>query len=177
MSSEWTPPERTLTDVLPRARRSRPTLSALYRHEVSSLPIRVPPIDWENVAGGEKDMFRTYAGRIAKREESILPAGLVLPRPVVAFTQRNDRSKSRAAALMILEEHRQEPLGSISPADREREGFEFLGSFRWYWKQRHRTIGWRPWEMINVVVMRPPVKADWEWCGERLMNDLFEEWI
>lgn len=173
----WQPPERTLTDLRQKDRRARPSANAAHRRQLTNLPIRVPPIDWEQVAGGAKSMFRCYSDNPTKREDPIVPAGMVLPRPVVAFTQRNDRSRSRSAAVMVLEQHRMEPLGSISAEDVAAEGFEFLGQFRWYWKRRHVNLGWRPWDMINVMVMRPPTAADWQWCGEWAMGQLYGEWL
>lgn len=173
----WQPPERTLADVRAKPRRARQNANAAFRRELTNLPIRVPGIDWERVIGGEKPMFRCYSDNPTRRQDPIVPAAMVLPRPVIAFTQRNDRARTRSAALMILEEARQEPLASISPADLATEGFEFLGQFRWYWKRRHVSLGWRPWDMINVMMMRPPVPDDWAWCGEWAMKTLYGEWL
>jgi hypothetical protein len=172
----WQPPERTLADVTQPRRFRKTNLRQSVHRTVDTCPIFVPPVDWDVVTQDAKPMFRCY-GPAKRMIGPVVPADVEFPRPVMAYTRRGDRQHTRERTLMILLEHRMEVLGAISPEDLELEGFDWLPGFRWYWKQRYRKLGWRPWDEVNVIRLRRPVEEDWAWCGEYLMTQLFGEWL
>lgn len=184
--SAWEHP-RTLTDRARAAgvdapRRREGTISNLLRRNVGNLPIRVPTVDWAKVVTGEKHMFRTYCARATSPERPVVPPDTVVPRSCLLYAVRFDgpgRSRRWEATPGVLLSHRQEPLGAITPEDLEAEGFKFLPAFRFYWKQRYRKFGWRPWDMVSVLEVRPWNVGvdDLDTQGRWLLEQLYGEWF
>lgn len=153
-------------------------MSVLLKRTVTNLPIRVPSTDWAAVVTGQKRMFRTYSASGSERDRPVVPPGTECPRPCLLFTARHDgplRTRRWEALPGILLSHRQEPLGSITPEDLAAEGFEFLPGFRHYWKLRHKKLGWRPWDMVSVIEVRPFCEGDCDSMGSRLVDELIGE--
>lgn len=182
VDGQWTHP-RTLTDKLSpvaiqRPRRREGTVSNLLKRNVGNLPIRVPTQDWSKVVVGEKSMVRTYSGA-KDRESPVVAPGTATPRPALLYSVRHNgpgRSRRWEATPGVLLSHRQEPLGVISEEDLAREGFETLRAFKWSWKDRHRKLGWRPLDIVNVLEVRTVNPDDAEWTGDWLFTELFGEW-
>lgn len=165
---------------VPSPRRHQGRVSVLLRRTETNLPVRVPSADWAEVVTGAKRMFRTYSRSGQDRSRPVVPPGTECPRPCLLFTARHNgplRSRRWEASPGVLLSHRQEPLGSITPPDLHDEGFEFLPAFRFYWQQRHKKLGWRPWDMVSVLEVRPLRPEDQAWAGEWLMTRMFGEWF
>lgn len=170
------------TVTVPKPQRHQGTISNQIRRTVTNLPIRVPAMDWASVVVGEKRMFRCYSERKRDRCMPVVPPETECPRPCLLFSVRHNgpaRSRRWEAAPGVLLSHRQEPLGSITSDDLAAEGFEFLPAFRFYWQRRYRTVGWRPWEMVSVIEVRP-CRSDGgddqrlaDWLLEHLYGDFW----
>lgn len=166
--------------AVPKPRRHEGRISVLLRRTVTNLPIRVPSSDWAAVATGTKGMFRCYSESGRDRTRPVVPADTECPRPCLLFSARHPkvlRARRWEALPGVLLSHRHEPLGSITPEDLAREGFEFLPAFRFYWKQRHKRLGWRPWDMVSVLEVRPMAQGDFDTLGEQLLYELYGEWL
>ena len=122
-------------------------------------------------------MFRTYNGSGREPEAPVIPVGTPCPRPCLLHAQRFGRTPPWEAQAGVLLSHRQEPLGSITPEDLELEGFKYLPAFRFYWKQRYRAKGWRPWDTISVLEVRPMTFDDIPLMGSVLFDHLYGEWM
>lgn len=101
------------------------------QRRVSTTFLRVPIVDWPAVKRGYKTEFRANVGKNAVPKLFTV----LTPAPVIAYAIRNGRHD---AQLMWLEEAWQEPLGAISAASLEREGFTSLAEFRTYWIKREK---------------------------------------
>ena len=174
---EWSAPHSSIAerDPPPVAKKGDGPDHRALKRRVENLIIRVPRVEWANVSLGVKEMFRTYhpGGIASDYERRMLPVGVELPRPVLLASHIN----GSVAAPAILLEHRHEPLGTITENDLHAEGFEYLPAFRYYWKRRYQTIGWRPWSMVNVFRVRPWVAKDDEWVSRWLVDQLYGEWM
>ena len=139
---------------------------------VARLFLRVPWRDWSAVVTGEKRMLR----------QPIQVLGLSLvsaprPSPVIGFTVR-PRISAYENAMLVLEAYRHEPLGAISPADLEAEGFDSLTDFRRYWIARHPTgRGFDPLMTVAVCQVRPWEPDDAAAMGDVLLRHLYGEWL
>lgn len=174
-AAEYSAPVETLGTVA--ARHPRHHRMSLVR-KVTNLPIRVPSSDWAAVVTGRKQMFRTY-GPGFDRERPVVPADTECPRPCLLFTERQvgaERQRQWRAVPGVLLAHRQEPLGSITPEDLAKEGRHFLPAFRYYWRDRYRNLGWRPWEMVSVLEVQPLDIEDEQW-GLWALKQLYGEWL
>lgn len=182
--SEYRAPEETLGTVVPKPKRHRGQVGRLLTREISNLPIRVPSTDWPAVITGQKRMFRSYGLSPAYPEKPLVPPDTACPRPCLLFAARHDgphRSRTWKATRGVLLSHRQEPLGAITSEDLVAEGFEFLPAFRFYWRQRYKRLGWRPWDMVSVLEVRPwepGVRAsDDQVFGAWALQELYGEWL
>jgi len=135
----------------------------IQRH-ASTVFLRVPAIDWLAVKRGNKTEFRAAPGAVSGLK-FIEP-----PTPVVAY--RVDRSHGYDAALMVLEERWQEPLGSITPESLEREGFETFAEFRRYFINRERRR-FRLTRQVTVYRVRPWQPEDARVFADDLLERLF----
>lgn len=147
---------------------------------VLNLPIRVPAMDWDAVVCGQKRMFRAYCERARDPSTPIVLPGTEVPRPCLLFATRYTGprgTKEYKAVPGVLIAHRQEPLGAISPEDLAAEGFKFLPAFRFYWKRRYQKLGWRPWDMVSVVEVRPVYEDDHTWVRDWIHDQLYAEWL
>lgn len=177
--ADWEHP-RTLTDRprpvgIPTPRRRQGTISNLARRSAGNLPVRVPAYDWADVITGNKSMFRTYCARATSRERPVVPPDTECPRPCLLYAVRHNgpaRSRRWEAVPGVLLSHRQEPLGAITPEDLKAEGFEFLPAFKFYWKRRYPKVGWRPWDFVSVLEVRP-----WNVGVEDLDDDTQARWL
>lgn len=177
---EYCAPEQTLGTVVPKPRPHAGRVSVLVSRKVTNLPIRVPSTDWGAIVTGQKQMFRTYSLSGRDLERPVVPPDTECPRPCLLFSARHDgprRSRRWKATPGVLLSHRQEPLGSITPDDLAREGFEFLPAFRFYWRQRYKKLGWRPWDMVSVLEVRPMTDLDMDDWGTWLFDQLYGEWL
>lgn len=174
LTSDYRAPDAGVAPV-PRPR-AGVRVSALLHRNVTNLPIRVSGIDWAALVTGQKLIFRTYSGMGGQRERPVVPPGTECPRPCLLYTVRG-RAKRWEAKPAVLLGHRQEPLGSITPEDLWAEGFEFLPAFRRYWKSRYPTVGWRPWDMVSVLEVRPMCQGDIDSLGVNVLGELVGEWM
>ena len=180
MPSSWTHPT-SLSEGL-RPAQNRGTVRSLLLRNVSNLPVRIPAMEWDAISTGAKTMFRAYNGRAgATRELPVIPSGTECPRPCLLFARRYEGARGKDhrwdAIPGVLLSHRREPLGAISPEDLEREGFRFLPGFRFHWQRRYPTLGWRPWDFISVIEVRPLVEDDREWAATWLLDHVLGEWV
>ncbi len=136
------------------------------RH-AKTLFLRVPAADWQLVTRGRKTEFRAASGNASGLHFAETPT------PVVAYMQRRGKYESR---LMVLEERRTEPLGSIDGEGLRREGFESFEQFRRYWMQRERRR-FRPTRDVVVYRVRPWTPEDEDTFSTRLLAHLFGEWL
>lgn len=141
----------------------------LPRSTVSTQFLRVPRIDWARVLTGEKRELRlTGYGALQTRSA---------PTPVVGYSFQSYRSLPDAA-LMVLERTWSEPLGAITRESLAAEGFQTLRDFKHYWRNRHKSVGYRPLAVVQVVQVRPWEKAtDPELFGAELLGRLFGRWL
>ncbi|MEA2497109.1 MAG: hypothetical protein QOJ29_5020 [Thermoleophilaceae bacterium] len=139
------------------------------QHKLSTLFIRVAWHEWPAVRKGAKREFR-MAGTNPGH------ANVQTPTPAVLYAV-NPRTRAYDARLMILEECRREPLGSISPESIKAEGFEDLAGFRrnWVLTRKRRFMPLRPVNVYVVAPWRPSM--DEVWAGSALLNFLYGEWL
>lgn len=177
-ATPWTHP-RTLTDsaqpvTVEKPKASEGTVSNLLRRNVGNLPVRVPACDWSKVVTGEKSMFRAYSERGGDRLRPLVPADTIAPRPCLLYAVRPGRRWEAIPG--VLMSHHQEPLGAITEDDLYAEGFEHLHDFKWAWKDRYRTLGWRPLDMVSVLEVRPQREDDETWVRDWLFDQAYGEW-
>lgn len=125
--------------------------------------LQIPVADFGPVAAGRKRELRHAGGRLR-------PEHVTCPQPIVGWTTRGGEVKR---ALLVLEECWTEPLGAISPASLEAEGFEDLQSFRRYWRQR--TSKFRPLDTVVCYRLRPFVEDDLSGLWLDIFDRLFGE--
>ena len=179
----WEHPAKTVT--IPKWN-TRATIRERIGRTVTNLPVRVPTQDWAAVTTGAKTMFRAYNTSRRTPAAPVVPPGTECPRPCLLFTTRHNgplRSRRYEAVPGVLLSHRQEPLGAISREDAAREGFKTLAEFKWFWKSRYRTIGWRPHDLISVIEVRPlrdpaiDQGTDHSWAAYWALDELLAEWL
>ncbi len=134
------------------------------QHQASTVFLRVPTADWTLVRRGMKTEFRASLGAVSGLK-FIEP-----PTPVVAY--RVDRSHGYDAALMVLEDRWQEPVGSISEESLEREGFKTFAEFRRYFVNRERRK-FRMTKKVTVYRVRPWTPEDAVTFGDLLLRRLY----
>lgn len=130
--------------------------------------LRVPNADWINVTRGVKREFRAGSGACSALW-SVEP-----PMPVVAY--RVHKVHGYEAKLMILVRKWQEPLGAISAASLEAEGFESLAEFRRYWMGREKRR-FTPTRMVMAYRVRPWEPEDKADMAELLLYRLYEDFL
>lgn len=167
--------------------RPPPRLKGTLTRTAHNRPVRVPRADWEAIVTGRKRMFRSYSDSWHNRLLPLLPAGEEYPRPAVIYSRLQERHSHVDAALAIILDYRQEPLGAISPADLLTEGFSRdatgrekdngLRRFRRYWKRRYTLWGWRPTDLISVVELRPWTPEDNDTVAGWLLERLYGDWL
>lgn len=137
-------------------------------------------MDWDLVSVGQKRMFRAYAEKAGDRSRPLVPPDTETPRPCLLFAARHGVRKGYRMIPGVLLSHRQEPLGTISAEDLTAEGFEYLPAFKFYWKRRYRALGWRPWDLVSVLEVRPMQFEvdghDFDEFGWWAMEELYGEW-
>lgn len=138
------------------------------QRRVSTAFLRVPTMDWVVVTRGIKKEFRASPRAVSKLW-SVDP-----PTPVVAYRVRSGPAGGHDAKLMVLEEKWLEPLGAISPASLEAEGFESIAEFRRYWMQREKRR-FAPTRMVTVYRVRPWHYTDRARFGDMLLERLYGE--
>ena len=134
--------------------------------------LRLPRRDWAAFTTGEKTELRAPGG------PGIPPLGMLKPpTPVVAYTPPSGRGHPDLwFGLMVLEECWQEPLGAISDESLANEGFDSLGEFRHYWKQRfhrHGRRAWDPLRPVSVFRVRPWQPDDEDRFARLLLERLY----
>jgi hypothetical protein len=142
-----------------------------YRQrQASTLFLRVPNVDWTRVKIGEKTEFRT----MPKESSRLISAKT--PTPVVAYTV--DGLGRYDAQLMVLEDHRYEPVFAIAddPDAIAREGFESYDHFRRYFRKRTKGV-YRPMQPVHVWRVRRWAHYDHQRFGLRLLAHLYGDWL
>lgn len=134
---------------------------------VSTAILRVPRVDWSAIIAGTKTQLRH--GPRGK------PLG-TLPRPVVVYSHQNFKSDADAR-LVALEDITREPLGAISPEGLAAEGFDSLKEFRRYWALRHHSHTFNPLLIVNVYHLALWTDGDRARFGDKLMTDLYGDWL
>lgn len=137
------------------------------QRQLSTFFLRVPAIDWVPVTKGVKSEFRAAPNQVT---QAVLSSTIDLPTLVVAYRVGSDGS--HAHRLMVLEETWLEPLGAISEASLESEGFESMDHFRRYWMKRTRRR-FRPLQKVRVFHVRLLEPGDWEQFAETFMDLLY----
>lgn len=144
------------------------------RHQLSTLFLRVPHIDWARVIVGEKREFRT-----SPREGSLI-LGARLPTPVVLYTASGNGA--RACKLMVLEQQQRQHLIDIAelPQALAAEGFATYAEFKAYWKNRSGGV-FRPLQRVVAHRVRPfgepPWGDDQEMFGMAMVKQLYGEFF
>jgi hypothetical protein len=136
----------------------------------STLYLRVPFADWNEVRIGAKRQFRTTprAGALIR--------DVICPTPVVCYTV--NKRGARAGKLMVLEDQRRERLIDIatSQLDLSLEGFESYDLFKAYWKKRHNGV-FRALQPVVVYTVRQWEDADEERMGKFLLKRLYDGFL
>jgi hypothetical protein len=178
---EYTAPERTLRPIkIGKPRPYEGRVSVLTRRTLTNLPLRIPAMDWSSVVTGQKGIFRCYSERHIDRCDPVIAPDVEVPRPCLMFAVRHrhsPRGRTWEAIPGVLLSHRQEPLGAITKEDLALEGFERLVDFKAWWCKRYRTLGWRPWDAVSVIEVRPWNEADFSTWGEWSLRSLYGEWF
>lgn len=142
------------------------------QRKVSTRFLRIVLSDWPVITTGAKTEFRNF-GRHAPH-----PRALVTPGPIICWTSAP--MQEQRTALMVLEAAWSEPLGAISEASLEREGYRTLPEFRRYWLDRHKGLlaAYRPLSLVHVYRLRPWVRGEDEHrMGEALLDHLYGPWV
>lgn len=134
------------------------------RRSASTVNLRIPRVDWPAITAGTKTELRT-TGRGASL------AYVHPPIPVVGFTIWDHQAPT--SRLLVLEELGSEPLGSISAASLEREGFASFGEFRRYWRTYRTREAFKPLTTVWVHRLRVFTPDDVEPSARRLFNHLY----
>lgn len=141
------------------------------QRQARTIFLRVPTADWIDVTRGRKHEFRAGSGACSALW-SVEP-----PTPVVAYrTRRIGGRDEYDSKLMVLERRWQEPLGAISAASLDAEGFETLAEFRRYWMTRERRR-FTPTRMVTCYEVRPFVAGEDETLGRMLLKRLYGDWL
>lgn len=117
-------------------------------HQLGTLFLRVPFVDWNRVKIGEKREFRTKPRGNAHIHKAICPT------PVVAYTVSTNGAK--ACKLMVLEEQRVERLIDVAVESErlELEGIDSYNEFKRYWRKRNGGI-YKPLDKVLVHRVSP----------------------
>lgn len=134
------------------------------QRQASTVFLRVPTADWVEVKRGMKTEFRGSPGAMSGLKF------VETPTPVVAYRLRQPDDYD--AALMVLEDRWQEPLGSINEESLRREGFETFAEFRRHIVNRERRK-FRLTRMVTVYRVRPWQSVDRERFGDLLLERLY----
>lgn len=133
--------------------------------------MRVPAIDWPALTVGTKRQLRVRSERAPTTNVEPLPT------PIVGYVTDTALSNGyRAAAMLVLEAIRVEPLLAISPADLEAEGFTSMDEYRKYWNA-HRDGGFRPLAKVAVLSLRPFEPDDLDELGRAVLGHLYGPWL
>jgi hypothetical protein len=148
--------------------RQRPSSPKPWRQfEVRTTFLRVPREDWLDVKQGRKTEFRAGGHYVTQLWN------VTCPTPVIGYVARRGQT-AHDSALLVLEKHWVEPVGSISPESLEREGFPDLAHFRRYWMRRHRSrFDWL--KEIHAYRVRPLGPDDETTMGLQLFRKLYGE--
>lgn len=144
----------------------------LRRRQLSTLFLRAPYVDWPALSQATKTEFRApVRGMMAAADRYDAPTGVVLYAVSPA-------SKARHEKLMVLSEHRTEPLMEISRNEVSllREGFSTYDEFRLYWRRRTRRP-YVPMAKVEVFTLRPLDERDQAWLGSRLFQRLYGDYL
>lgn len=148
--------------------------NGLQQRQVSTLFLRVPSIDFPAVRLGLKTEFRTMP-----HEGSNIVRNRNYPTPVVAYATSSGALRELAHKLMVLEQHRFEPLFAITE-DMEalsREQQPSYDHFRRYWRARQKGV-YRPMQRVHVWRVRPfRLESDYEQMGVGLLERLYGDFL
>jgi hypothetical protein len=128
--------------------------------------VTVPQRDWPAVAAGTKRELRQPLGKVSA--PSVTTLKLHVPIPVVGYTKAAF-GKTRRVGLLVCERFWMEPLGAISPASIEAEGFETVKEFRAYWRGRYNDRFDR-FQRVWCIALRPYEPADEERFKDKLYD-------
>jgi hypothetical protein len=136
------------------------------RRQLSTLFLRVPLDDWNEIRVGAKREFRMRA------KPGLMNLAEKCPTPVVAYSGNVDRGYGCKLAVLLAQ--RQERLVEIadSPTSLELEGFPSYDEFKRYWRTRHKGI-YKPLQQVVVNTLRPWRDTDAQDLGRGLMRQLY----
>lgn len=110
----------------------------------------VPGRDYAAVAAGTKREFRQPWVAITTHK-----ALAELPIPIVGYTRGTNFGGARRSTILVCEAFWQEPLGAISQASIEAEGFQTVKEFRAYWRRRFRHGRFDRYQKVCCFRVRP----------------------
>lgn len=168
MRAPTTPAARGRTRAKGRSAEREPR--DLLRRDTRNTRLHVPRVDWTEIRVGQKREFRNYGSRIFN--------GLEFPTPAIGYCAKPwwtpaDRTDNIDTCLLTVEESWVEPLGAISPASLEREGFATISDFRRYFAERYPAGGFRPLAKVVVYVVHPTTAEEAEEFGRDLWRKMY----
>lgn len=139
------------------------------RRQVTTQLLRISTLDWAAIANGSKRELRTQ-GRYA-----LLHGRVNAPWPVLGYMYPRWDEHPKTM-LLVIEEAWSEPLGTISHASIEREGFASLDEFRSYWRARYRA-GYKPLSTVQVARLHVMTTDEQDTMAHRLLSHLYGTWL
>lgn len=136
------------------------------RRQVRTLRVRVPSGEWWDVKQGRKREFRTTQR----------PFGNAVgwPQPVVAW--RFDHTYGLDTTMIIVEDTRVEPLGSITQEGLRMEGVESFADFRRRWCIQNKRR-FPPQKEMMVVRFRLFTEEERGDMADLLLRHLYGPWL
>lgn len=118
------------------------------KRTLTTIFLRVPPVDWPKVKLGTKTELRLVGPQVPY---GLRPGISELPLPVAGYAWR--RFGAPDAAFLVVERVWSERLIEIGNDSIRREGFESLDEFRRYWRKRQKKF--QPLKEVVAMRLRP----------------------
>lgn len=140
------------------------------QRKLSTLFLRVPLVDWNEIRIGAKREFRMRA------KPGLMNLAGKCPTPIVAYSGNTDRGYG--CKLMVLERQREERLVEIAdnPESIELEGYPGYNEFKRYWRARHKGV-YKPLQIVVVNTLRPWRDVNETALALKLMHRLYGEFL
>jgi len=138
------------------------------QHQASTIFLRVPIQDWNEVKLGYKTEFKGQPGMVS---------GLAFvepPTPVVAYSYSRTHGYDRA--LMVLEDRYQVELLGATPEALAREGHQNVAHYRRYMVRREGKR-FNPLLMVTAYMLRPWRAEDRAPLADRLLEHLYGDFL
>lgn len=144
--------------------------TGLPRHELKTLFLRAPYMDWAALSTGHKTEFRAPP-------RGAISAMVQAPTPVVLYTV-SPTLKVRKHKLVVLVAHRVERLMDIAdqPDSLAREGHPSYDSFRRYWRGRTRRR-FNALARVEVFQLAPWQQSERQSLGAHLLDRLYGDYL